>query len=278
MNASLIVKNILLLLVVSFNAYAQDVNNVNSKIIAKLKIRQINTIEYQYKFGKIDTSGELRSMDLYNNKGKITASIYQHPERYDFDKNSTTRFLYDSVGNLTQLIKRNDDTKKPMIVCNYKENYITDKTIYDKEGIENGREVYKYNIAGKLYETIHYNKEGNVISKIVIIFNQLNKEIESLEYGSDGKLKIRSKVILDSKRKFVREEFDINNKKLSVNTVFKNQFGLDSLSIYTSYEYSFTNKTSFMYDKNMLLSGTIYFDKFGEPEYIEKFEYRYFED
>lgn len=201
------------------------------KRVSSSGIYSVNSVRYNYRFGKLEKNGVQESTVRFDDKGKMIREILYNPS--DGKVSSTKNFRYDKNGNLIEeVVKKNDATLKT---------------------------VHRYNSRNNKIETVIYKAEGTVERKISFVYDDAGLLLEKIGKLDDGRIYMRDSYLYDGKGNII--EFKNNLKKII--SAYDTRGNIISVIKYQRYfkahdsvQYNINERFFFEYDANDRLIET----------------------
>ncbi len=147
-------------------------------------IYSINSVKYNYRYGKIEKNGITESTVRFDDKGRKIREITYNPS--DGTLNTTTNYRYDKNGNLVeQMVKKGESTIKT---------------------------IHRYNFKNSRVESVIYKADGTVERKISYVYDDIGLLLETFGKLDDGRLFMRDSYLYDGQGNII--EFKNNLKKI----------------------------------------------------------------
>lgn len=95
----------------------------------------------------------------------------------------------------------------------YNENgYLTEELIYNSDGSEDSRLIYRYDDKNRIIETQIYNDNNPNPEKTLYIYNRNGKQTDMTDYNKDGSVKYKSSYVYDDKGNSIEEKYCYDGK------------------------------------------------------------------
>lgn len=241
-------------------------------------IQYIKTYEYEYEFGKVDsTSAFLINLMEFDKNGNLIKEEEFHRDAYLQKYDNTNIYTRDSKGNVLEIVEKDANGKTKQITRNkYVNNENTERIFYNKDGDITSKAVYQYDKNGNCVELISYDENGKVEYKSEYVYDSENRVKENNEYDNEGK--VTSSFTTSINKNGNKEVNYFENGILTYKSIdIFYEDGSLKADEWIDLEEDYSRKSEYKYDENSLLIEKIKYSKLGEPETVERREYIRFE-
>lgn len=275
----------LLLMLMFLGCKSTETNEDSSKEfrmqIVKQGIKSVNSYEYLYKFGKVDSSTRFlkETVEFDKNGNAVKVLTYTRKDSLEHPIDSIVN-VFDSNGDLIKSIETKHwlsiDLDKPftteVTTLEYKnENGKRMELIHIKNNKLTGRTIYKYNSDGKVSEYLSYDGNGILEGKAVYSYSN-GKESGTIFYDKDGKQESRKEIIQKDKTHSLHNSYNEKDSLDATSEFVYNEKGWVLEHTYKRDNYFF--KAVNTYNNWGLGTTIIKYSQLGEPETLTKIETR----
>jgi|AntAceMinimDraft_17_1070374.scaffolds.fasta_scaffold06264_6 antitoxin component YwqK of YwqJK toxin-antitoxin module len=259
--------------------------NRQNKIVKDIRYNQDGSIEQMYKY-RYNDKGQMIEETLSYSENEIAEKrtfelddkgLVKKEFRPYLDGNvDTLVYNYDSENNLIEkTIIDSDNNIDSKDVFEYNNKKITKESVYEEADNLISYNIYKYDEAGNIVETIKWEAEDNKKIKIVDFFIEKGSRTKSLVYNSLNQL-ISKTIFIEENDRIIQVLEEDQYKKDTTNITYDKKG-----NIIEEKEYNIKNQLNHKVikkynDNNDIIESAVFIDRHEQginQDYVVRYEY-----